>query len=232
MNSKPIKKSYIPAGIVFLHLYWLSRDLMAQWYKLWEKNLDSSHVVSSTNTDFLSWSEYMSLKILSVIFCSKEMKKMSIVQAKLWRRWLTLRPLSKLSQRRCTEHFFKKLFEKQINRILAPSDCLHCGQSLETTKDRKIHNFSKHQEKGVLFEKRSIFIERFAGVISYEVTYSNHQDFYNFTNPEYTVVNFLNVVKRKFVPPGQKVQEKYTFSIQNFQPALTENMIELAESRL
>ena len=59
----------------------------------------------------------------------------------------------------------------QINRVLAPSDCPHCGHFIETAKDRKIHNFFMHQEKGVLFEKRSISIERFAGLISYKITY-------------------------------------------------------------
>ena len=120
----------------------------------------------------------------------------------------------------------------QINRILAPSACSRCGHFLETTKDRKIHNFFKHQEKCVLFGKRSISIERFDGLVTYKITYSDHQDFYKFTDPENTVVNFLNVVKHNFVPPGHKVQEKCTFSIQSSQPALAENMVELADSRL
>ena len=37
-----------------------------------------------------------------------------------------------------------------------------------------------------------ISIERFGGLISYKITYSDHQDFYDFTYREDTTKNFLN----------------------------------------
>lgn len=93
---------------------------------------------------------------------------------------------------------------RKIN--ICSTDCACCGHVLETTKARKIHNFFKHydQGKGLLFEKRLISIERFGGLISYKINFSDH-DFYNFTDSEDIAENILNVVKHKYVPPGHKV---------------------------
>lgn len=83
----------------------------------------------------------------------------------------------------------------------------------------------------MLFENRPISMEKFGGRISYKISYSDHKRFYEFTDPEDTIEDFLNILKHKFVPPGCKVQAKCTFYIQNFEPTPTENMIEVTDSR-
>ena len=67
------------------------------------------------------------------------------------------------------------------------------------------------------------------GLLIIEFPYSDHQDSYNLKDSEDIVHNFLSLTY-KCVPSGNKIQAKCVFSIQNFQPASAENMVEITDS--
>ena len=109
---------------------------------------------------------------------------------------------------------------KQINIC---QKYLCCNDFLTTNKRKVLYNFLKHYNDGKTkpFEERPIEMKKSGNITTHEITVGNLGIFFDFSNSEEVVNNFLNDVKSKFKTSGS-VMIKCDFSIENIQSAPSE----------
>ena len=127
--------------------------------------------------------------------------------------------------------FFKKLFNECANRVLN-KNCTLCGDFLTTLNYKKAHNFVKYYEEGkeTLVEDKPLDIVKTLNIVKYQISYSKHSDYYNFSNSEQVINEFLTNVKLHF-RAGGPVQIKASFTIENYRPSVSEDHQPLYNTR-
>ena len=127
--------------------------------------------------------------------------------------------------------FFKKLFSQQSNKSIF-KNCALCGEFITTSNYKKAHDFVKHYEEGKeeLIEDKPIDIIKTLSITKYQILYSKHSDYYNFADSESVVNEFLSNVKAHF-KVGGPVQIKASFTIENYQPPVSEEFVPLYNTR-
>ena len=119
--------------------------------------------------------------------------------------------------------FFKKLFNECVNRVLN-KNCSLCGEFLTTLDYKKAHDFIKHYDEGkeALVEDKPLDIVKTLNIVKYQISYSKHSEYYDFTNSEQVINEFLTNVKLHFKAQGP-VQIKASFVVENYQPPVDEH---------
>ena len=127
---------------------------------------------------------------------------------------------------------FKKLFDECVANRLLNKNCSLCGEFLTTLNYKKSHDFVKHYEEGkqTLVEDKPLEIVNTSNITKYQISYSKHSEYYDFTNSEQVVNEFLTNVKLHFKPSGP-VQIKGSFTIENYQPSVSEEYPALYNTR-
>lgn len=82
------------------------------------------------------------------------------------------------------------------------------------------------------FENRPVIVSKLDTPVVHTINYKNHKEFCKCFDPVDVIKKFFNVFIKRFVLIGKKLKVKYTFSIINFQPASTEGITELTNSRI
>ena len=115
------------------------------------------------------------------------------------------------------------MLNKCTNRALN-KNCALCGEFLTTLNYKKAHDFVKHYEEGKeeLVEDKPLDIVKTLNIVKYQISYSKHFDYYNFSNSEQVINEFLTNVKLHFRSEGL-VQIKASFIIENYQPSVSED---------
>ena len=93
--------------------------------------------------------------------------------------------------------FFQKLSRSNNETLL--KICIRYNEFLATEKQKAVHNFLKHYDKGknIPFEEKSLDIVRYPGLTTYYIEFKKHSSFYNFYHSEKCVDGFLrNVIYR------------------------------------
>ena len=127
--------------------------------------------------------------------------------------------------------FFKKLFNEWTNWALNKNSSL-CGEFLTTLDYKKAHDFVKHYEEGkeALVEDKPLDIVKTLNIVKYQISYAKHSDYYNFSDSEQVINEFLTNVKLHYKPQGQ-AQFKASFTIENYQPSGSEDQLPLYNTR-
>ena len=127
--------------------------------------------------------------------------------------------------------FFKKLLNECTNWALN-KNCALCGEFLTTLNYKKAHNFVKHYEGGKeeLVEDKPLDIVKTLNIVKYQISYSKHFHYYNFSNSEQVINEFLTSITLHFKPEGS-VQIKASFIIENYQPSVSEDHPPLYNTR-
>ena len=111
-------------------------------------------------------------------------------------------------------------------------NCALCNEFITTSNYQKAHNFVKHYQEGKeeLVEDKPTDIIKTLSITKYQILYSKHSDYYNFSDSESVVNEFLSNVKAHFKVTGP-VQIKASFTIENYQPPVSEEFIPLYNTR-
>ena len=127
--------------------------------------------------------------------------------------------------------FFKKFFSQHPNKSVF-KNCALCNEFITTSNYQKAHNFVKHYQEGKeeLVEDKPTDIIKTLSITKYQILYSKHSDYYNFSDSESVVNEFLSNVKVHFKVTGP-VQIKASFTIENYQPPVSEEYIPLYNTR-
>ena len=127
--------------------------------------------------------------------------------------------------------FLKKLFSQQPNKSVF-KNCALCNEYITTSNYQKVDNFIKHYQEGKeeLVENKPVDIIKTLSITKYQILYSKHSDYYNFSDSESVVNEFLSNVKVHFKVTGP-VQIKASFTIENYQPPVSEEYIPLYNTR-
>ena len=128
--------------------------------------------------------------------------------------------------------FFKKLFNTQANQLIN-KNCSLSSDFLTTLNYKKAHDFVKHYKEGkegLVKDKPLDIIKSSPSIVKYQISYFKHSNDYNFSNSEQVVNEFLTNVKLHFKPAGP-VQIKASFTIENYQPSISEDHPPLYNTR-
>ena len=130
-----------------------------------------------------------------------------------------------------SNNFFIRLFKTTKQTIICQKQ-LRCDDVLTTNKHKVLPNFLKHYSDGKRkpFEERPIDIKKSGNIMNYKITVGSHGKFYNFSNSEEAVNDFLNNVTSKFNASGS-VMIKFGFSMENIQPAPSEYNVPILNVR-
>ena len=125
------------------------------------------------------------------------------------------------------KHFFIKLSKPTKQKIIFQK-CLRCDDFLATNKHKVLHNLLKHysDDKIKPFEEKPNEIK----ITTYKIIFGNHGKFFDFSNSEEVVNDFLNNVRSKF-KASSSVMIKCGFSIESIQPAPTEYNVPILKVR-
>ena len=128
-------------------------------------------------------------------------------------------------------YFFKKVFSKN-NKVIRQK-CLRCNDFITTKYYQNRHNFLKHysDEKSSTFENKPIEIKITGDITTYEITVGKHGEYYNFSNSDEIIEEFLLNVRSKFKSASTGVIIKCGFSIQNIQPAPSDYTVPILNVR-
>ena len=125
--------------------------------------------------------------------------------------------------------FFKN-FSNRI-KIIQFHKCLRCNDFLTTSDHKKKDNFLKHDEGNIgLFEDKPVDVEKTANLLKFEITVNKYGEYYDFTNSEEVVDDFLKNVSSRFKPSGLKLI-KCSFVIENIQQSMSENLTPTLNTR-
>ena len=119
-------------------------------------------------------------------------------------------------------YFFKYLFLVDNETIC--NECCRCGEFIATKLHQRHHNF-------LPFEEKPIAIKNIRDLTSYEISVEKHGEYYNFSEPDTIIEEFLQNGKLRFKPIGEDVSIKCGFSIQNIQPAPTTYTVTMTNAR-
>ena len=128
--------------------------------------------------------------------------------------------------------FFQKLFQIRNKSVL--KHCLRCDEFLVTDKQKAVHNFLKHYEDGqtIPFEKKLLDILKLPTLTIYTIEFRKHKNFYEFYNSELCVDDFLRNVRYRFkAKAGSKKRFKYSFTIENVQKSLYQDLQPILNTR-
>ena len=73
-----------------------------------------------------------------------------------------------------------------------------------------------------MIEDKPLDIVKTLSIIKYQISYSKHSDYNNFSDSEQVIIECLTNVKLHFKPEGS-VQIKASFIIENYQPSISED---------
>ena len=92
--------------------------------------------------------------------------------------------------------------------------------TLKSIKGKKVHKFVKSYATGknIPCDGRTVNIKTFRVILNYEILFEEHQEFYDFHNPNELMDNFLENSKNMFVPTDNKVVIKCGLTLVFFQP--------------
>ena len=111
--------------------------------------------------------------------------------------------------------------------------CLCCSEFLPMSNYKAKHEFLKHYDSGKekLFEDKPLDIsENSRFFIKYSLSVKKYSNSYDFYDSEKVVSDFLNNVRSKF-KPSSPVLIKGSFVIENIQPAVSDNLVPLSNTR-
>ena len=100
-------------------------------------------------------------------------------------------------------------------------------------KNRKLQNFLRHYGEGSrnILEEKPLNYTNFGRIEIYEVKFSEHNNDYDFYNPDEVVEEFLTNVRDKFQNRTVDVIAKCGFSTKNIWPNPSENSIPISDVR-
>ena len=81
-----------------------------------------------------------------------------------------------------------------------------------------------------MVEDKPLDIVNTLNIVKYQISYSKHSEYYNFSDSKQIVSEFLTNVKLHF-RPGGPVQIKASFTIENYQPSVSEDYPTLYTTR-
>ena len=102
--------------------------------------------------------------------------------------------------------FLKNPFNKSKNKIICQK-CFRCNKFLTTKNRKKLHNFLKHYADGKTkpFKDKPKVIKEIGDQKSYEISYDKHGEFYDFSNSDELVDEFLKNLKVRFKSRGNVI---------------------------
>ena len=115
-------------------------------------------------------------------------------------------------------YFFVLLFNLENGYFC--KECCRCGEFLVSRKDRASHNFLKHYPEGEVkpVEENPIKVIKNGDITTYQISFEEHKNEYNFYNAQKIVDEFLFKVASVF-KPSSECQFKADFAIENIQDA-------------
>ena len=130
-----------------------------------------------------------------------------------------------------SNRFFQELFQSSKNYSVFRK-CLRCNDLLATSDYKKKHDFLKHYDEGNtdLFEDKPVDVEKTANLLRFEITVNKYCKYYDFTNSEEVVDDFLKNVRSRFKPSGLKLI-KCSSVIENIQQSMSENLTPILNTR-
>ena len=115
-------------------------------------------------------------------------------------------------------YFFVRLFNLENGYFC--KGCCRCGEFLVSRKDRASHNFLKHYPEGEVktVEEKPIKVIKNGEITTYQISFEEHKNEYNFYNAQKIVDELLFKVASIF-KPSSECQFKADFAIENIQDA-------------
>ena len=128
-------------------------------------------------------------------------------------------------------YFFKYLFLTDNYSLC--STCCRCSEFITTKKHQIQHNFLDHYLDGnnIPLEEKPIEIKQTQILTTYEISFDKHSNYYDLSDSEQVINDFLANVQQRFKSIGQDVSIKCGFSIENIQPAPTSYTVDMVNSR-
>ena len=129
--------------------------------------------------------------------------------------------------------FFKNLFSNKPNAKILKK-CIRCDEFIYDSKSKSEHDFLNHFQAGRQrpFETKPLEIKKLQDkIIIYSISFSLHNNSYNFFDSEECVEDFLNNCRDKFENSEDQKSFKCSFTIENQQDSPFEGGASLFDYR-
>ena len=128
-------------------------------------------------------------------------------------------------------YFFKYLFLTDNYSLCIT--CCRCSESITTKKHQRQNNFLDYylDSNKIPLEEKPIEIKQTQLLTNYEISFEKHSNYYDFSDSEQVINDFLANAQQRFKPIDEDVSIKCRFSIEDIQPAPTSYTFAMVNSR-